>query len=81
VPFPRHRGIPRHLRKFRGAACYSAARGKPWALLITLPSSPKMCAMLVSYSSSGMTQQTVCAHTVMTSCCVTSTLCCVAHWL
>ena len=30
VPFPRH------LRKFRGAACYSAAGGKPWALLITL---------------------------------------------
>jgi len=35
VPFPRHRGIPRHLRKFRGAACYSAARGKPWALAIS----------------------------------------------
>jgi len=31
--FPRHRGIPLHLRKFRGAACYSAACRKLWALL------------------------------------------------
>jgi len=30
-----HRGIPWHLRKFRGVACYSAACRKPWALLIT----------------------------------------------
>jgi len=34
VLFPRHRRIPRHLRKFCGATCYSAGRGKPWALVI-----------------------------------------------
>jgi len=34
VVFPRHRGIARHLRNFRGTACYSTARGKPWSLVI-----------------------------------------------
>ena len=48
APFPRHRGIPRHLCKFggaarRGAACYSAARGKPWALVMSGVSLLQLC--------------------------------------
>jgi len=49
APFPRHRGTPRHLRKFRGAACYSAARGKPWALVMT-PDRTKMSLLMICAS-------------------------------
>jgi len=35
LPFPRHHGISWHFHKFCGAACYSVAHVKPWALVIT----------------------------------------------